>query len=165
MPPMSSKLRIKLGSLEVDYEGTDEFIKEQLPGLLKTLHEMRVVAEAESEPEPAPGGNKTIDTQFTGDAASLSTNTIAGKLAAKTGSDLLKAAAIRLGIVQKKVTFTRKELLAEMRAAPHFYKKSYANNIDKSFKVLTEAGVILLQSDNTFALAANKRADLAKAIA
>jgi hypothetical protein len=33
---MSSKLRIRIGEIEIDFEGTEEFIKQELPELLKT---------------------------------------------------------------------------------------------------------------------------------
>ena len=155
-----SKLRLKLGAFEVDYEGSDEFIKDQLPVLLKTLREIGVLGEA------LKGAEDVDEERGAGRAhKTLSTNTIAHKQQAKTGSDLAKAAAARLGIALNKESFTKKEILAEMRTAKSFYKASFASNIDSYLKTLIGEGTLLLQADDTFALSAGKRAALEQTIA
>lgn len=35
---VSSKLRIRIGDVEIDYEGAEDFLREQVPELLKTAH-------------------------------------------------------------------------------------------------------------------------------
>jgi hypothetical protein len=56
-------------------------------------------------------------------AGARATDTIANILGAKSGSDLVMAAAAHLHFVKKKPTFTRKEIIAEM--APAHWKGSY----------------------------------------
>jgi hypothetical protein len=34
---MTSKIRIKLGAIEVEYEGSEQFLKEELPQLLTAV--------------------------------------------------------------------------------------------------------------------------------
>jgi hypothetical protein len=43
---VASKLRIRIGEVEIEYEGSDEFLKEELPELLKTAMELRKTAAA-----------------------------------------------------------------------------------------------------------------------
>ena len=113
---LSSKLRIRIGEVEIDYEGTEEFLKQELPQLLKTAMELHKAAEttaggvktAKKHHMPAGGG---------GEVLSLTTGSIAAKLSAKSGSDLLQAAAAHLALVSKKETFSRQQLLTEMQSA------------------------------------------------
>jgi hypothetical protein len=158
---MTSKLRIKVGEIEIDYEGSDDFIKEQFPTLLRTLQELQGLSGPAKPPKPpnAPAGTKTRVPQ------SMSTNTIAQKLQVKSGSELARAAAARLGIVLSKDTFTRKEISVEMRSAKSFFKRSHANNLDNSLKKLLDDGKLLLQADKTYALADGERTELEKKIA
>jgi hypothetical protein len=151
---MTSKLRIKLGNLEVDYEGTDEFIKDQFPSLLKTLKELGTlnVAPPPPSPEDAPQNVPVGDHP---------TNTIALKLGCSTGSDLVRAAAVRLGIIKKAATFSRKSLLAEMKTATSYYKDTYRSNLDSYLKTLVDNGTLLLQGESTYALSAAKISELA----
>ncbi len=41
---LSSKLRIRIGEVEIDYEGTEEVLKQELPELLKTAMELHKAA-------------------------------------------------------------------------------------------------------------------------
>ena len=50
---MNTKLRIKMGAVEVEYEGSDDFLKKELPGLLKAvlaLHAKAVQVKGTSHP-------------------------------------------------------------------------------------------------------------------
>jgi hypothetical protein len=151
-----SKIRIKLGPLEVDYEGTDGFIKEQLPALLKTLQDFRV---------PEVAGPDAPKPDIQPPRGQLSTNTIAQKLGAKSGGDLVRAAAARLGIALGKATFTRKELHDEMKTATSYYKKSMANNLDKYIKAVVDSGTLHLQADGLYSLSASGKTALEQKLA
>ena len=37
---MESKIKIKLGPIEVEYEGSESFLKQELPALIKTVTEL-----------------------------------------------------------------------------------------------------------------------------
>lgn len=144
---MTSKLRIKIGSLEIEYEGSDEFIKVELPMLLDKLYELKGSSEVEESDD-----DETQDGNGKAPGLDMTTNTIAQKLGAKSGSDLTKSAAARLGLILGKETFSRKEILKEMGSAKSFFKKSYRNNLDNSLKTLLTNNVLLLQGENIYAL-------------
>lgn len=82
---MSSKIRIKIGEIEVEYEGTEEFLKKELPELLKTVSELY-------RPLNAGGGSTFVPPSN----LQLSTANIAAKLDAKTGPDVVIAACAHL---------------------------------------------------------------------
>lgn len=140
---MSSKLRIRIGEVEIDYEGTEEFLKQELPQLLKTAMELREA----SGGSVSAGGGKTGATGGSAGAPkviSLTTGSIAAKLGAKSGSDLLKAAAAHLALDKKTEPFTRQQLLSEMQSATSYYKKSYSPNLTKYIKTALQKGRFLV---------------------
>ena len=61
---MNSKIRIKLGPIEVEYEGSEAFLKEELPQLLTAVSDLYSKSNIAKEinlpggtPPPPPGGN------------------------------------------------------------------------------------------------------------
>jgi hypothetical protein len=129
---MPTKLKLKMGSLEIEYEGEEEFLKNELPDLLGTVRELGDLTEWR-ENGTSSGNAKSLG----GDRANhLSTSVIASKLNCKQGADLIEAAAFYLIGNLKKETFTRDELIREMRSAKAFFKKSYVNNLSNYLKQL-----------------------------
>ena len=122
-----------MGSIELEYEGEERFLKEELPDLLGTVKKLgdvraRAEGKAGSETEePAAAGSHQ---------QSLSTSVIASRLNCRQGADLIEAAAFYLIGVLKKETFSRDELIREMRSAKAFFKKSYVNNLSNYLKQL-----------------------------
>jgi hypothetical protein len=161
---VSSKLRIRIGEVEIEYEGAEEFLKQELPQLLKTAMELR-------EPSAGSISGGTGKTGATGcsagasKVASLTTESIAAKLGAKSGSDLLKAAAAHLALVKNEQAFSRQQLLSEMQGATSFYKKSYSTNLTKYIKTLQKDGFLSEIAKNSYALTAGARAELEKKLA
>lgn len=164
---MSSKLRIRIGEVEIDYEGTEEFLKQELPQLLKTAMELHRASGGSSS-----GGSGKGEAGAAGGsagarkAASLTTGSIAAKLGAKSGSDLLTAAAAHLVLVNGTEPFTRQQLLTEMQSATSYYKSSYSTNLTKYIKTaLQKDGPLSETGKNAYALTAAARADLEKKLA
>lgn len=159
---MTSKLRIRIGEVEVEYEGSEEFLKKDLPQLLRTAIELHGTDD-DSDVDPKP---RRRTASHSGSMPSLTTGSIASKLDVKAGSDLLKAAAAHLTFVAKKETFSRQELLAEMQKAKSYYKTSYSGNLSKYFKTaLAKDGFLTESSSNAFALKAAARTQLERTLA
>lgn len=164
---MSSKLRIRIGEVEIDYEGTEEFLKEELPQLLKTAMELHRASGGPSAGGTgkgkvgAPGGSAGAS-----NVPTLTTGSIAAKLGAMSGSDLLMAAAAHLALVKKTEPFTRKQLLTEMQSATSYYKSSYSTNLTKYIKTaLQKDGPLSETAKNAYALTAAARSELEKKLA
>src|SRR5262249_24000864 len=102
-----SRISIKVGELEIEYEGEQKFITD---GLLKLVKDI---------------------------LTALETTTMAQKLGQKSGAaNLALAAAVHLTLVKNKEHFTHQELLTEMRTATTVYKSSYGSNIIGTLKRL-----------------------------
>jgi hypothetical protein len=147
---MSSKLRIQIGEVEIDYEGTEEFLKEELPQLLKTAMELHRAAGKDVK----TGGG------FDDKVPALTTASIAAKLNVTSGPDLVLAAAAHLTLVAKKPTFSRAELLAEMQGASSYYKKSYSNNLSNCLASTVTDQKLIETATNVYALTAKTRTEL-----
>lgn len=153
---MTSKLRIRIGEVEIEYEGSEEFLKQELPQLLTTAMELRKAADASGSKAGAGGGEKKGASPL----GAATTATIAARLKVKSGPDLLIAAAARLTLIQNKDTFTRQELLAEMQTASSYYKKSYSNNLSSYLSGCVSSGDLTETARHTYALGATKKESL-----
>ena len=120
---MESKIRIKLGPIEVEYEGSETFLKKELPDLIKTVTELAKTSQITGQVN-------------LGDAFQLTTSSIAAKLSCSKGPDLVIAAAAHLSFVQKVDVFSRKQLLNDMKSASGYYKSSYRDNLSSYLKTL-----------------------------
>jgi hypothetical protein len=155
-----SRIRIKVGTTEVEFEGSEDYMKQELPALIELLTESAPADtgvdtdEAEEAEVLEPSGDPTKR------KLDLSTNTIASKLGAKTGTDLALATCAHLCLVKGADSFERKHILGEMRLATNFYKKSYAANLSSYLKTLVKDSKILETSDDKFALDSKEKTSL-----
>jgi hypothetical protein len=90
----------------------------------------------------------------------LSTDTIATVLGAKSGTDLIIAAAANLHFVQGKQKFSRQQLTAEMRTAPAHFKETFLNNLSKYLTGLTKSDRLRLVASDTYAISSKERQEL-----
>lgn len=161
---MSSKLRIKIGEVEIDYDGTEEFLKQELPQLLKTAMELHRASEASGSGQIERRSAR--DDKDESSRVSLTTNSIAARLSAKTGGDLLLAAAAHLVLAKGVEPFTRTQLLDTMKSATSYYNKNYSTNLSGYIKTaLHKDGPLAETAKHTYALTAPARAELEKTLA
>lgn len=160
---MTTKIKIRIGAIEIEYEGPEAFLKEELPALvtaLATLHKTAVKDKLEQEEEHEETKDKKK-----GNVVQLSTNSIAAKLKVTSGSELVMAAAARLALGLGKATFSRKDITKEMKTATSYHKKTYLNNLTKSINGLVTGQKLLEQSQGIYALHAEERKRLEATLA
>jgi hypothetical protein len=150
---MESRIRIKLGQMEVEYEGSEAFIKQELLDFVEkvsALHNMLPGREARNS-----GGDDTL-------ALKLSTKSIAGMVGCKSGRDLVLSAAAHFTFSRATESFTRQQLLTEMQTAGGgYYKKSYSNNMTKYLDGLVKDGDLNEGTPaGTYSLSPNRRKTL-----
>lgn len=162
---MSSKIKIKIGQIEIEYEGSEEFLKEELPALLGAVTEL--YKETGAHPAPIHAHSTTVTQNFENGASKSSssgdfgtTNSISAKLGAKTGTELALAAAARLVLGMGQEQFTRKQLLQEMQNGTQYYKSSYGSNLSKTLKTLVGDHKFIERAKDTYALKADVVASL-----
>lgn len=135
---MASKIRIKLGAIEVEYEGEHDFLEKDVLSLVRDLMEI-----APSALPPAPnqqqmgGGQGAQGGQGGGGTGTVST--YAAKLKVASGPNLILAALLQAAKVDGTTSLKRNGLLAAMKSAKAYYKTSYSNNLSTSLKNLVKA--------------------------
>ncbi len=159
----SAKIRIKVGSMELEYEGDPSFLTGGIEALLETMGGLASKVPQELQEASQMTGAQTIPMSGTsnatmnGDNLTVSTNTIAANIGAKSGSDLVICAMAHLELVQKKAASSRKEILVEMKNAQQYYKSSMSSNLSSSISTLVAAKRINELAKDKYALTAAER--------
>ena len=158
---MSIKIRFKVNNIEIDYEGSEEFLKEEL------LEVLKIVAALPVNPTNAAGlilqtplHAQQSDVKTGTTVHALSTSTIATKISAKSGPDLILAAAAKLTFGDNLESFSRAQLLDAMKLAKAYYKKNYVSNLSKYLQSLVKDGKLVEGAGNTLAISAATAAEL-----
>jgi hypothetical protein len=141
-----AKIRIKVGSIEIDYEGDETFLKGDL---LKVVQDLQKIAPA----APATSGKSAIaENKSAAGAPSLTTKSIATTLGAKSGSDLAEAAVAHLSIIKGMTTFKRSEINDAMKSASGIYNANMTANLTKIIQTLLNQKTIVETASDTYSL-------------
>lgn len=160
-----TRIRVRLGSLEVEYEGGASFIDDGLKQLVTELIEVyrlnqAIVATPEVAEKPAgyvpPGSGGGLD---------HSTYAIAALLGAKSGPDLIIAAAANLTLTQGKETFSRQDISNEMKTATAYHKTTYISNLSKYLAQMVKADRLRPKGAKSYSLSFTERKKLEDTLA
>lgn len=152
---MTSKIRIKVGAAEIEFEGSEEYMREELPRLVELLGDLTPTRQQEEDAEILPPSDDPKKRKL-----ELTTNTIATKLNVNSGSELVLAACAHLCFVKGADTFKRANILAEMKLASNFYKQTYSNNLSSALQTLVKSEKLLETAQDTYALVAKEKVRL-----
>lgn len=162
---MTSKIKIKMGAIEIEYEGSEQFLKDELPALLAAVSEL-YKSSASSMPTI---NNVSSSDVLTGNSVEQkiqgTTATLAAKLGGGSGPELAICAAARLTFVLGKDKFHRKELLAEMKTANSYYKSTYMSNMSALLSGLLKSGKLMEPSTDNYSLSADSLKSLGAKLA
>lgn len=150
---MTSKIKIKMGAIEIEYEGSEAFLKEELPSLLKAVSDLY-----QSSGPFVDAGNATIEPASSSSGIKKiqgTTATLAAKLGGGSGPDLTMSAAARLTFVLGKEKFHRKDLLEEIKSASSYYKNTYMSNFSSLLNSLVKTGKLMEPSKDNYSLSAD----------
>jgi hypothetical protein len=153
----SAKIRIRVGSMELEYEGDPSFLTGGIEALLTTMGDLsgRMPPEMVLAKTPLPGNGATPPAA--GGSFTFSTGTIAAHLDAKSAPELVICAMAQLELVQNKASYSRSDILAEMKAAPNYFDKNMVSNMTYSLGSLIKAKRIKEITTNIYALSASER--------
>jgi hypothetical protein len=160
---MTSRIRIRMGPIEVECEGTEDFLKGEFPKLLEKVSGIYESSGLHIPSEELPPG--TDDLTSKPGAVQWSTETIAGKINCSSGRDLVIAASAHLTFVQGMGTFSRQQIRDEMKTAAAYYKKSYSNNLSAYLRRLVADNDLVEAASGQYALSAPTRNRLEKQLA
>lgn len=162
---MTAKIRIKMGQVEVEYEGPEDFLRAELKDLLSGVMELHRERGGNEPSDINSGADQEGQKPNDGSDYIGTTNTFAAKLGVKSGPDLIIAAMAQKTLVGKKEKVTRTELLQEMHTATSYYKKSYSANLTKNLKSLVTSDKLREVAADTYALSASELDRVKKAYA
>lgn len=160
---MTSKIRIKMGEIEIEYEGTEAFLKEELPDLLKAVSDLY----KSSAPLIAtiPKSTSSTANVISNKKIEGTTATLAAKLGGGTGPELIMSAAARLHFVSGREKFHKKDISEEIRSASNYFKASYASNLVSLLNGLVKSGKLMEPSKDNFSLSAESLKDIGAKLA
>lgn len=156
---MNGKVRIKFGSMEIDFEGSEQFLKDEFLEMIKTVYDLA----KESGVNPFQSSGAQEGTANAGEELSsqLGMNTVAQKLDVKSGPDLTLAAAAKLSLIDKKDKFSTRELSTEMRKASSYFKDTFAKNMTSNISSLIKSGKLNDVGSGNYSIPANHKSDFA----
>jgi hypothetical protein len=165
---MTIKIRMKMGPIEIEYEGSENFLKEELPELLRAVSKLYKESGLtdKSYSKMTKPDDQTVTEKEQPAQLEATTGSIAAKLQCKTGPDLILAAASRLTFVLGKEKFTREDLIKEMKSASSYYKKTYSGgNLTKYLSNLLKKCKLNEPSQNNYSLSASEISEIGAKIA
>ena len=158
-----AKIRIKVGSMEVEYEGEPSFLQDGLESLLAKVADLSTQVPSESDTgNDTPNGPTPLAPSKGPD---FSTSTIAAHLSAKSTTELAICALAKLEIVDGKAGVKQSDISREMRTATTYYKKSMSSNLKKSLKTLIKDNRVNHGASDTYSLSATEKTKLEDSIA
>lgn len=155
------EIKVSAGQLALEYEGDEGFFSKEVPAFLELFLDQ---AAKLGTPLPTPVNQKASENEAgAADKGALpkhSTNTVAKLLNAQTGPDLIMAAVAKRVLVDGEETISRPTMIAEMKKASSYFKKTYTSNLSNYLDNLTKADSLRLVSEGVYGLPAKMRESL-----
>lgn len=153
---MDLKFGLKIGHIEMQFEGSAEIFEAKFEPVLKELVEFGkgnfdLQEVSKTNGVSAPSKNPV---------PSMTVKSVAAKLGANSGSDLLYAAIATLSVLKQKEKITRQEINDEMKAAVGYYKPSYSSNLSNYIETLLKQGTLIEVSKDVFAVKESARSEM-----
>ena len=137
----NAKIRIKVGSIEIDYEGSPDFLDDGIERLLAAmcnLAHLNVGSREFQVNEMSEQMTTAVVTEpsKTEKTLGVSTGTIAARFKAKSARDLVLCAMAQLTIVKGKEKLERSDIISEMKTATAYYNKNMQKNLTQTLENL-----------------------------
>ncbi|MBI3125779.1 MAG: hypothetical protein HYZ10_15390 [Ignavibacteriales bacterium] len=145
MESNNCKIKIKFGLIEIDYEGTEGFVKSELLGIIEKISNLTSTIPIQTPALIASPNNPNAN-------KNLSTSIIASKTGVKNGPDLVMAAVGFIAIGLGKESFSRGEILDNMKSATTYYQKNFASNLTQSLNSLVKDKKLLHISGDNYSI-------------
>ena len=143
--PWEISIQINLGESELEYRGK---IKD-LPKAISAL---------ESLPPRAPAA--IGESGGIALPASYSTSLIAEYINARSGADLVMAAAAKITLIETKECFHRNDILREMRNAHGYFRSTYSGNLSSYLSTLLKHDRLRQAGKNSYIMSHAARRDM-----
>lgn len=148
------KVRIKTINLEIEYEGNLSFLEKSLLGLAKDFGNLKIEDQIKNPIEIQHSQHS--QNNLPQGALTLSTNDIAAELEVKKGPELVIASMAKLYFVDGKRTFSRDQILEEMKQASNYFEANHRKNLSNSLLRLSNHKRIKSPSKHIYSLSAEE---------
>ena len=159
---MDFKIALKIGNVEFQYEGTRVDFENKFQAVFDSIAEC-----GNGDVAPVVGQQNAADSSpaVKSFVPSMTVKSIAAKLGVSGGSDLVYAVVASLAVVKKKETFTRPEIIEEMKQAVGYYKSTHRSNLSAYLDVLIKKDTIIEVSKDVYALKEAARPEMEQKLA
>lgn len=165
---MQASIKLEVGPLSVNYKGTQDFIDDGLTALIQNVLDATEAAGLALD-SPTTGDKSVQPPEHTQSPSSpiqhVSTSTIASKIGASSGPDLIVAALGHLELVKGTSPAQRQDIAEEMKGASAYYKNTYVSNLSSYLTGLVKKGTINQVGTKTYALTAAERSKMENLLA
>ncbi|WP_339862833.1 hypothetical protein [Thalassospira alkalitolerans] len=151
-----SKIKIKMGSIEIEYEGSSDFLKQEIFDLVEAVSKLHQVSHDDGLNSLIKGPEYIENLAGVGEKIEGSCNEIAKKLSAKNGTELIFAASSKLYFVDCKERFTYEEIRSEMNSASNYVNEAMKKNFAQNLKSVVKQDRLKDLGGKTYSLAAAK---------
>ena len=151
-----AKIKVRVGSMEIEYEGDPSFLADGLHGLLDKMSGLTLEKLPKEKGEPSSKSlEKLPQSPPNNNASSVSTATIAADMKAKTCGELATCALAKLQIVNGSNSASRQDIMREMKTATAYYKQSMrGGNLSQALTALVKAQRLNQLSNDSYSLRA-----------
>lgn len=160
-----ARIRVQMGTVEVEYEGPTSFLTAELVAFVQQV--ARIHGEHGGGALTKPGGGEPIDRNQSANTprVDLSITAIASRLRSKTGPDLLIAAAAFLTLCEGRDSFSRDDLRKTMKEAHGYFKDSMVRHLTKYLRGLLKKDRMRQTANGEYALSIAQKNELYAALA
>ena len=158
---MNTKISVKVGTIEVAYEGEASFLQEGLNELLLSLSNLQAASsqllpKTQVEDTNLQSSDQTVGKLRDNNLPEVTTNTIASAMPAESAQDLILCAMAHLQLVLRQPTNNRDDIRQEIKSATSHYNKNMSTNFSKDLKRLVDKKHILEGRKDEYSLSLDR---------
>ena len=165
MSEFKTRIRFKINELEIECEGQEIFLINELPNICATLTNHFKDFDFRSPYNSDLPKRENVSLSEINSVIDRSVSSIASTMKAKTGPELIMAAAAYLTFAKRKETFSRQEVHEEMKTAKSHYKKSMGSNLASNIANLVKNRRLNESANGEYALVAEEKVTLENLLA
>lgn len=154
---MDTKISVKVGTIEVKYEGEASFLTQGLNDLLSNLSNIQaatpqLLPKLQLENTNAIISDQKAEEPRSDNVEQMSTSNIAARLQSDSAKELVLCAMVNLQLMKNQKTQKRNDILNEMKTATGFYKATMTKNLTNTLLSLIKSKEINEISKNEYSL-------------
>ena len=158
-----AKIRLHIDQFQIEYEGNGSFLEKDIFNMVEKVMGIHAKYATALSSNPPSVNTKSSPTP-PADEFDLSVATIAERLDAKTGPDVVLATAAYLTFSQSETKFSRDNIRGAMKSDVSRYDANVSKNLSQYLRSLVKDKCLNNLADGSYALSASKRKEIESAL-